>query len=82
MSSYNLYGYEVWGNEDEGFEVNNVYKIESYDIDIEATESDILKIIEASENVEIDNNCGFWPYALYFIDKNNGKPLGELRAAI
>lgn len=78
---YDLIEYEVWGNDEDGYEVNDAHTIEKeIYIDEDWSDEKILETIEAWENVEIDNN-GSSTDAFYLIDKRNGKPLGELRWA-
>lgn len=78
MNNYELIQYEVWGNEEDGFEVNNLFKIGEYEVLPHYNYQQILSLINAKSNVTIDENlsCGM---NYYFIDCDNGKPLGELR---
>ena len=79
VSQWRFYSYDVWGNEDEGYEVNDVFRTSSvFDIPDDATDEQILEIIEAKKYVEIDNNV-MADDIIYFQSSNTGKPLGEIR---
>ena len=77
--------YDVWGNEEDGYEVNDRTKIAFYDTDLVAlTAKDIDEIIkenfEHEENISIDNNVmGSNPVYLLLNDKGHSDyPLGEI----
>ena len=45
-----LVEYETWGNVEEGFEVNNIYRTDAYyDIDDDATEADVIHKLKTVE---------------------------------
>jgi hypothetical protein len=77
--------YDVWGNEEDGYDVNDRTKIASYDTDLtKLTSKDIDEIIKDSfhheENISIDNNVmGDNPvYLLLNDDEHTDYPLGEI----
>lgn len=85
---FQLVEYDVWGNEEDGFFVNDVYpSILHFELDEEILEDDekliqFLKekdVIDKSisqEEIEIDGD----PYCtLFFTDKTNGCPSFEIR---
>ena len=50
---YRLYTYDLWGNEKDGYDVNNVYASEiTIDIDPNAHDETIIKKIKASMPVQ------------------------------
>lgn len=79
--------YDVWGNETDGFEVNNISK---YDNDIvlhdDATDKDILLVLCAEKlflreavdknAIEVDNSAS--PDYIEFNSTENGAPIGRL----
>ena len=82
---YRLFTYDVWGNSDDGYEVNEVYKTDTY---IHLTEDfedkDIIKTMIRCGI--INNNCkgkiefqGDFEFGLYAVWANTGKPMFELR---
>ena len=84
MNEYELYSYDVWGNEEDGYEVNDSYKIGK--IELEDTEDN--SIIEAlkqfgflkdhalTSDFTID---GENEYTLYVNGEKNNYPYCELR---
>ena len=81
---YQIVFYELWGNDEDGWEVNNVFhSSETVVIDETATDAEIVKILTECitglddadiNNVDIDGEPG---YTLYV--ELNGKPFIELR---
>jgi len=75
-----LWSYDVWGNEDDGFEVNDRCCLDrSLDLPelLKANEEAILVAIDASPNCAIDWSLGD-ENTLELIDKRNDKPLGQI----
>jgi len=79
-SKYNLYIYDLIGNDEEGYEVNDFTFLGHYYLEENASDKEILKEILAKEGVTIDKNSSAWPQALYFLN-NKGFPIGELQKA-
>lgn len=80
MSTYQLYTYDVWGNEEDGFEVNDVFKTgETYTFSTdEPTNEEICKALELqipAEQVRIDA----YEDVMYLTNDMTGKPFCELR---
>jgi hypothetical protein len=82
---YQVISYDVWGNEKDGFEVNQAFTT-SFKIELpkDATDKQILKALKDVgylkkglhlSSVEFDNH----ETAIYFTDARNQKPEGELR---
>ena len=85
MSRIEVWVYDVWGNEDDGYEVNDRSKVSDYETDItELTSESIKNIIEEEffhpENIEIDNNvmCDNPVYLILNDDEHTDYPLGEI----
>jgi len=84
MNKYELFTYDLWGNEEDGFEVNDVYRYDKFVI--EENTSDVT-LIEALRDVlpGIFHNIPWYDImiegeddgCLYF--SHNGVPLCELR---
>ena len=87
MSKYNLINYfDVWGNEEEGYEVNNLC-IEERDIVItdDATDKDILEFLVTVGflNTSDENKVYLQDYGDGMIEiyqKEHNYPLGRLEA--
>ena len=46
MTTFRLYTYDVWGNEKDGYEVNDIFKTsETYEIPAEATDAHVIKAL-------------------------------------
>lgn len=83
MATWRLYSYDVWGNDEDGFEVNDIFRT-SWTVEIpdNATYKEILEIINrdcmVTVGLEIDANTDC-SEVLYLQDSNNGKPECEFR---
>lgn len=86
MIKFEVINYDVWGNEEEGFEVNGSYTT-GYEIEISDTASD-KEIIDALKEIEfLSNKCnentvdidGETEFSLYLEWSKNSYPLCELR---
>lgn len=76
MPRYRIYRYDTWGNEEDGFEVNDTYRTANvYDIEADWTNERIIAAIEG-EGITLE-----WPDEdiCYINETATGKPLGELR---
>jgi hypothetical protein len=85
--NYRLYTYDVWGNEKDGYEVNDCFKTsEVYEIDNDLSDKDLIKSLKTqglikkgihAKSITID---GEPDYTFYFEYK--GRPEFELRLEI
>ena len=79
-----VWTYDVWGNEEDGYEVNDRSKISEYETDlIELTDKDIKEIIEENffhpETISSDGNGDDQHIYLVLNDKEHSDyPLGEI----
>ncbi len=76
MPKYQIRHYDVWGNEDDGWEVNNVFaQDEYYTWPLDAQEETILSDLGITEkdNIVIDPNSD--ETYIWFNCKLTGKPL-------
>ena len=85
MQKYELYTYDVWGNDDDGYEVNNVFSTGDF-LELSGNESDseiMEKLIDAgfaNENAKGKISFeGESEYTLYASWECNMKPAFELR---
>lgn len=54
LKKYDLILYDLWGNEEDGYDCNDSHCIErGIEIFVDASDTDILKIVNASEGVTI-----------------------------
>ncbi len=72
---FRIYRYDVWGNEEDGYEVNDTYRTsEIYELCANWTDKQVIAAIEG-RGIEIswldEDTC--------LISTKTGKPLGELR---
>lgn len=78
MQTYTLWSYDVWGNEKDGWEVNDRCALDR-NLELPSTNSTderaILDAVEANAHVGID-----WTqsdeYRLELTDRTTGKPIG------
>lgn len=79
---YREYGYDVWGNNKDGYEVNDVFKRDIVEIDDqkdlikEMRKQGLIKKGVRSKSIGIDGEPG---YTFYITDNRNGCPAFELR---
>ncbi len=83
METWQVVNYDVWGNDDDGYEVNDLYPGSRFSVAdgqnvlaaaIEAGELDA----DWDERLEVDNNV-YSETSIYLNVKANGKPAGEFR---
>lgn len=84
---YRLINYDVWGNEKDGFEINNQFYTNDYvEIPKGASDAEIISILKdegiikkgaKKESIEIDGEEG---YSLRFTHRPTGRPEFELRS--
>jgi hypothetical protein len=83
MNTYKLYTYDLWGNDKDGYTINDYYAQEIYEISEDLTDDQIFKMIgikhQSRRHVEIDDAISDHDYALYIIRKKDNKPICELR---
>ena len=86
---YNIYkacNYDVWGNKKEGYEVNDVYLVNSEvkikkDISDNDLKREVKKIFDLKRNIRLSSIDieGEDIYTLYFNYNIDNYPIGELR---
>jgi len=82
MNTYRVYSYDVWGNERDGYDVNDVYRGDTVEInpdkDIvsELRKAGLIKKGIRSKSIGNDGEPG---YTWYVTDNRNGRPEFELR---
>lgn len=86
MAKFELINHDVWGNDEEGYQVNDSWKIG--EIEINSVDCDNEEIVEALkefgflkdsvtvEDIEVE---GETEYSLYINEADTLKPLCELR---
>ena len=84
---YRLINYDVWGNQNDGFEINNQFYTNDYvEIPKGASDAEIISILKdegiikkgaRKESIEIEGDEG---YTLRFTHRPTGRPEFELRA--
>lgn len=94
MDTYKLYAYDVWGNEKEGYEVNNVYSalvgtnlFDAVSVEVElppdASDRDIIKSIKDSgwlnKKLHYKSFEVEGDFDYTLYLSYKGRPLGELR---
>ncbi len=85
MKTYNLHLYDVWGNADDGYEVNDVYPSHtSIELAEGFTDEDVKSALREAcgcqtNRVTIEDSGA--EDCIYINSSEDGKPLGELRAA-
>lgn len=82
---YKLCTYDVWGNADDGYDVNDIHETSTIvELDPNASDAAILQALgdatgAKTSNVEVDMPD---EDTVWLTDKRDGKPLAELRAVI
>lgn len=80
MSKYQLYTYDLWGNDKDGYNINDYYvQNEFFDILDDMTEQQIISLIDFTKpsNIEIANHSP--ENEIYFVTIEEGRPVCELR---
>jgi len=82
---YGIHSLDVWGNEEDGFEVNEIYsKDQDLEIPTQATNSEIIRILKEegfinktakNENIEIDDSGD----EIWINDARTGEPIYNLK---
>lgn len=83
MNKYQWIYYDVWGNPEDGWEVNAAYTTYGiYTFPEDITDERVIKTIfeEDSDQVELDPHGDSMTYV--FLQKEDGKPIGELRMLV
>lgn len=85
---YNVHGLDVWGNEEDGFDVNDVYPSRGkVEIPFGAKHADIVRVLKEDgyidgdvkpSDVEIDGD----EYMFEVNAKSNGRPVYQLRPGL
>ena len=85
VNEWELITYDVWGNESDGYDVNDLYrtgkKIE-FDESITNKELENLVFDEFGLDGSIDDNYLILEDSYYFIDSKTHSPLFELRKVV
>jgi hypothetical protein len=82
MNTWRLYTYDLWGNEEDGWEVNDVFqKSTTLELSAEPTDAEVSEALASAcecstENVDVDQAD---EDTIYLTDDRTGKPLAELR---
>ena len=82
MIHYDFIAYDVWGNEEDGWEINSAcFTGESIDVPADASDTQILATFfddDTLDKVEVDPvYCD--GDVLYIRERGNHRPVGELR---
>ena len=83
-SEWQLITYDIWGNESDGWEVNNSFRTDKFivfDESIKDKELEELVLSELGMVGTVDNSQSFND-CIYFYDESSGKPEFELRRVI
>lgn len=90
VSNYELVDYDVWGNAEDGYDVNDAYKTgEIITMTNDATDTDIIEYLKNigylndkanSENIYIDSVD--YEFAIEIFEADTMKPIGRLEAVI
>lgn len=82
---YALYTYDVWGNDEDGYEVNNVFGTDDVAHITEDLDDNDITLTLIKQGI-VNENCkgklvyeGEFDYTLYASWINTGKPAFELR---
>ena len=80
-STYRLYTYDLWGNSEDGYEVNDVASTGlTYDIPDEAKDDEILAIVFEGDKGSFEINGNYCGGDTIYIDSvEDGAPMYELR---
>ena len=77
---YRFWSYDVWGNENDGFEVNDVYSsMAVVNIDERISDEDICEIVKSWYGEKVVMDQGSDVDVMYFSSEANGQPICELR---
>lgn len=82
--NWELITYDIWGNESDGWEVNNSFRTGNrieFDESITDNELEELVFNELGFIGTVDNSQSFSD-CIYFTDESNGCPVFELRRVI
>ena len=77
---FEIIEYELWGNAEDGYEVNSAFHTYRYiEVSEECTDGEILEAL--NKDYELPNNVSIFgdnEYAILLEDAEDGKPLLEL----
>jgi hypothetical protein len=85
VHEWELITYDVWGNESDGYEVNDLYRTNKkikFDDSITNKELENLVFDELGMDGSIDDNYLILEDLYYFIDLKTHSPLFELRKVV
>jgi hypothetical protein len=83
IRTYRLYTYDLWGNEEDGYQVNDVYRTgDTVDIDDDTPDATVIAMLETAGILE-PGACEVSPIGdggIIYIEDANGNPCCELRS--
>lgn len=90
MTTWEIIRYEVWGNEEDGFEVNDAHRVGKVDVELDiqthnvGTSREFQSAAMTDEQVKeaLGLDCDIETSGddlLYTVDDADGRPIGELR---
>jgi hypothetical protein len=78
-AQYRLFTYDVWGNENDGWDVNDVFKSGVYfSTGVAHTDAELTNMLGDLMGLTLQIDVGSDENTIYFSDEN-GKPVCELR---
>ena len=79
--TFEIIEYELWGNAEDGYDVNSAYHTGRYiEVSEKCTDGEILEAL--SKDYELPDNVSIFgesDFTIYLEDAEDGKPLLELR---
>jgi len=82
-SEWRWISYDVWGNQDEGWEVNAAYPTSVvYRLSEDASDEAILKTIWEDDAGKVELEWSSVEDTIFFSAKETSEPLGEIRRII
>ena len=78
-AQYRVFTYDVWGNDNAGWDVNDVFKSSYYfSAGVEHTDAELTNMVGDLMGLQLQIDVGSDENTIYFSDLN-GKPVCELR---
>jgi len=81
MAEYKVWNYDVWGNDEDGFTVNDRNEIGSVDLPDDPTDAQILEAISEywdTDRLTIDDSADFGDGVIEIIVEETEEPVGQL----
>ena len=79
--TYEVWSYDVWGNAEDGYEVNDRCKIGTVELPDKPTEKDVLEAISEYWDIsQVDISNAFdWEFSIEIVGKDDEfEPVGQL----